>query len=146
MGQSTNGILAYGYDLGEGNELGEGDWLADDVDDLGGALERRLLAELGGFTETWETHPDGFFEREGAAKARLGVEIYTHCSDGCPMLLLATHVVTASRGFPETLDLAAYASMPGSLRWNERLQEALAALQITPPRSEPGWLLCSYWG
>lgn len=146
MGQSTNAILAYGYDLGEGDELVDRDWLSDDEDDLGGALEQRLLAELVGFTETWETHPDGFFEREREAKARLGVQVYTHCSDGNPMLLLASHVITARRGFPETLDLAAYASMPGTLHWNGRLQEALNALQITAPQREPGWLLCSYWG
>ncbi|WP_420032288.1 hypothetical protein ACN2WE_05345 [Streptomyces sp. cg28] len=146
MGQSTNATLAYGYDLGEGHELVDLAWMTGDEYDLAGACEQRLLAELVGFTETWETHPDGYYEREREAKARLGVEIYTHCSDNAPMLLLATHVITAYRGFPEAVDLAAYASMPDSLRWNERLQEALNALQITSPQTEPGWLLCSYWG
>ena len=66
MGQSTNGILAYGYDLGgeegwklqglgEYDELPALDWYDPDNeegDDLQSAAERRLLVEIAGFTET----------------------------------------------------------------------------------------------
>lgn len=78
MGQSTNGILAYGYNLGgedggwEIREAGEDGewlppWLADEDDDVMAAGERVLLASVGLAEAPWVA--DGYGERYRAAKA-----------------------------------------------------------------------------
>lgn len=157
MGQSTDGILAYGYDLGEGFEkiqgLGEyGElpplpWFSPEhTDDLIEAAERRLLAEIAGFTETYEDGREGYFTREREAKARLGVEFETYCSDSSPMELLAAKVITVYRGDCQVLDLAALAAEPEMNGWDEKLQTALNALGIRPTQDKARWLFCSYWG
>lgn len=156
MGQSTNGILAYGYDLGEGlgmireaGEYGELPPLAwfdpEHDDDLIEAAGRRLLAELAGFTETdWQV--DGYFDREREANARLGVELETYCSESCPMYVLAAKVITVYRGSVEEIDMTELAVAPEMNGWDEKLQAAVAALGITPVQDKPKWLLASYWG
>ncbi|MFD5491597.1 hypothetical protein ACFWH4_01315 [Streptomyces sp. NPDC127091] len=159
MGQSTNGMLAYGYDLGgeeewkireagEYGELPELDWYDpsnEDGDGFQEAAERRLLAELADFTETdWSA--DGYFERERAAKARLGVEFDTYCSGDYPMYLLATKVITVRRGSVKHIDMTELAIAPEMNGWDEKLHAALQALGITPTQEKAKWLLCSYWG
>jgi hypothetical protein len=160
MGQSTNAMLVYGYNLGgeEGWEL-EGcgeygelpalDWYnPEDVDgdDFQSAAERRLLAELAGFTEEWSRENEGYFERERAAKTRLGVEFDTHCSGNYPMYLLAAKVITVHRGSVKEVDMADLAVAPEMNGWNEKLSAALQALGIAPTQARPRWILCSYWG
>lgn len=160
MGQSTNGILAYGYDLGgeedwkiqgvgEYSELPDLDWFDpenEEGDDFQSAAERRLLAEIAGFTEEWSSGNEGYFEREREAKGRLGVEFGTYCSGEYPMFLLATKVITVRRGYIETIDMADLAVAPTREGWDDKLRVALAALGITPTQEQPKWLLCSYWG
>jgi hypothetical protein len=157
MGQSTDAILAYGYNLGgeEGWELeGVGeygemptlDWYNPEDDDFQGAAEFRLLAEIAGFTERWHSGNDGYFERERAARARLGVEFDTHCSDSYPMYLLAAHVITVRRGSVQNIDMAALVVEPQTHGWDEKLHAAIRALGITPTQGKPKWILCSYWG
>jgi hypothetical protein len=156
MGQSTNGILAYGYDLGEFDKiqgLGEYGELPpltwydpEHTDDLIQAAEQQLLTEIAGFTETWEPGVEGYYERERAAKARTGVVLETYCSDSCPMYVLAAHVTTVKRGYVEEIDMAALAVEPEMNGWDEKLRAALTTLEITPTQQQPRWLLCSYWG
>ena len=159
MGQSTDAMLVYGYNLGgeedweleglgECGELPDLPWYdADDGDDdFQGAAERRLLAEIAGFSETWSSENEGYFDRERAAKARLGVEFDTHCSGDYPMFLLATKVITVYRGSVKDIDMAALAVEPETNGWNEKLRAAVQALGITPKQERPQWLLCSYWG
>lgn len=159
MGQSTNGILAYGYDLGgdeewkiaglgEYGELPPLDWYStdDDGDDFQSAAERRLLAELADFTETWTKDNEGYFDRERKAQARLGVEFDTYCSGEYPMYLLAAKVITVYRGDVKDIDMAALAVEPEMNGWDEKLRAALAVLGITPAQDRAKWLLCSYWG
>lgn len=157
MGQSTNAILAYGYNLGadedgwklqEAGEYGEPPalpWYDPERDDFVEAAERRLLAEVAGFTETdWRV--EGYFTREREAKARLGVEIEAYCSDSCPMYVLAAHVTTVHRGWIEHVDPNDLAQRPVAEGWDVSLRAAVTALGITPVQPEPRWLLCSYWG
>ncbi|MFF9118282.1 hypothetical protein ACF09Y_22230 [Streptomyces massasporeus] len=156
MGQSTNGILAYGYDLGGEEEwklqgLGEYGELPDlpwhaEGEDFQEAAERRLLAQLADFTETWQPGSDGYFTREQEAKARLGVEFDTYCSGDYPMYLLATKVITVYRGSVEHIDMAELVTAPETNGWDEKLRAAVQALGITPTQEKPKWLLCSYWG
>jgi hypothetical protein len=159
MSTSTNGILAYGYDLGgdeewklqDAGEFGEFpdlDWYdpeSEDGDDFQTAAETRLLATIAGFTETdWQA--DGYFDREREAKARLGVEFDTYCSDSYPMFLLATKVITVYRGSTEVIDMADLAAAPAREGWDDKLRAALDALGLKPTQQQAKWLLCSYWG
>lgn len=154
MGQSTNGMLAYGYNLGgeEGWELqGLGeydelqlDWYDPDEDDFQEAAEKRLLADIAGFTEEWTPGVEGYFDRERAAKARLGVKFDTHCSGDYPMFILATKVITVYRGSVKEIDPAELLARPPE--WDEKLRAALDALGINPTQEQARWLLCSYWG
>lgn len=156
MGTSTDGILAYGYDIktpGEGMNfrgLHDNDvpaWLMEDSEDEDSgwhdfkeAATARLLA-ANGFTETWETRTgDGYHAREAEAKKALGVEIVSHCSGEYPMFILAAKSQSACRGYPEPADLA----VPGNA--DERLAWALEVLGIKPDADKPQWLLASYWG
>lgn len=162
MGTSTDGILAYGYDLGgsEGEwkvrETGEYGalnvgWLPeeDDEDDEGDhdivtLMEKRLLV-ASGFAETdWEA--EGYFARERAAEESIGVKVESYCSGDYPMYVLAAKVITASRGDCEPIDMGALAAPELLAGWDAKLSAALGVLGITPEQEKPSWLLCSYWG
>jgi hypothetical protein len=163
MGVSTDAILAYGYDLGGEDEWkvletdeyggllpGTGGWVPDPETeegyDLIGLAERHLL-DASGFTETYEDGRDGYFGREGEAKAALGVEFETYCSGDYPMYLLAAKVLTVARGYVEDAGaLIAAADEAARQEWDAKLASALRALGLTPAQERPAWLLCSYWG
>lgn len=165
MGQSTNGIIAYGYDLGgdegwklqglgEYGELPDLPWYNPENEDDEGfqsAAETRLLAEIAEFTEEYpydepkETR-SAYFERERQAKARIGIKFDTYCSGDYPMFLLATKVITVRRGSVEEIDMTELAVAPEMNGWDEKLQAAVTALGITPIQDKPKWLLASYWG
>ena len=161
MGTSTDGILVYGYDLGYPEDwkienLTEDGTLnlpwydeeSEDAVDFGEAVLTRLLAELTGFTETWEDAveagtTDSHFGRKGAAEKQLKVDIVAHCSDDYPMFLLASRKVSAARGYPEDVTDEIAADVTAD---REHLTAALAALGITPKQTEPRWILASLWG
>lgn len=162
MGTSTDGILAYGYDLGgdeEGwkvRETGEYgdlklDWLADagedgdEDNDVVEQMRKRLLAVVAGFTETdWEA--DGYFDRESDAENAVGVGFESYCSGEYPMYVLAAKVITAKRGDCDVIDMAALSDPETLAGHDAKLSAALTALGITPAQGKPAWLLCSYWG
>lgn len=159
MGQSTNGMLVYGYNLGDpdgGWEIEEADqdgmwapaWASkddegycEDVIDDAGPL---LLASVG-FTET-DYSVDGYFDRKQEAEARLGVEFDSYCSGDYPMWVLAAHVTTAYRGDCKEIDFAALEKARTEGDWDAKLAHAIHVLGITPKQATPGWLLVSYWG
>lgn len=155
MGQATDAILAYGYDLGgdgwkleglgEYGELPPLPWW-DDEDDFPDAAVRHLLTQIVGFTETWEDRREGYFDRERAAKAELGIVVETYCSESCPMYVLAAHVTTVKRGDAEAVDPLDLAQRPSAEGWDDTLRTALTTLGITPTQEGAQWLLCSYWG
>ncbi len=156
MGQSTNAVLAYGYDLGgdesewkieEAGEYGawEPDWHHDEETDLISAAEQRLLESVG-FAETYEDGADGYFRREREAQERLGVKFESYCSGDYPMWVLAAHKITVYRGDSEVIDPAELAALPERNGWDAKLQAAVKTLGITPKQAKPAWLLVSYWG
>lgn len=160
MGNSPSAALAYGYDLGgeswkfrEVDEYGGIDaekvtWYDDseDADDFITQAERHLLAAAG-FTETWETRVgDGFFERESAAKERLGVtfERYSYLED--PMYVLAAKTIGVGDDHACAIGVKDVAPDLGQfLEWNRTLKAALETLGITPEQENPSWLLCAYY-
>lgn len=149
MGTSTDGILAYGFDLGEDygfewdDESPRPVWVDSDEYE---AAENVLLA-ADGFTEP---EPDFNDDREGwlawssrrdeAIKA-LGVEIVYHCSDECSMHILAAKHFRNSRGFAVEVDF----DLPENA--DERLAWAVEVLGLDKFKDEePRWLLASWWG
>lgn len=157
MAQATNGILAYGYDLGSGEdwrvreaagEFGElaVPWYdpADPEQDFPSAAENALLTAAE-FADLTEKHAaGGYSERRQSAREQIGVEVETYCSDGYPMYVLAARTVTVRRG--EIADVGELAAGRGSdhAARDDRLRWALAALGLTPAQEQPSWLLCSY--
>jgi hypothetical protein len=156
MGVSTDGIFAYGFNLG-GDEggwkvEGAGEWGnweptwydPDGEDSLTEVIERRLLASVG-FTETdWQA--EGYFKRKKDAEAKLGVSLVRHCSSEYTMYILAACEITASRGDVKTVDFSVLDQQRQGEDWDAKLRQALNALGIVPSQAEPAWLLVSYWG
>lgn len=147
MGTSTNGILAYGIDLGEdfGFDYDEPQpaWIDDEDDE---APETVLLA-ANGFTEP---EPDITTDRDGwrswrsrqrDAKKDLGVELVHYCSGDVPMYILAAKHFEVYRGDTEEVDF----DLPKNA--NERLAWALDVLGLDKFKDQrPKWLLASWWG
>lgn len=143
MGVSTDGILAYGFDLGEdfGFDWDREDvpaWVTDEDDE---AAENVLLA-ANGFTEP---EPDGdawiaWHDRRTAALEQLGVELIAHCSDRAPMYLLAAKSFENRRGDAVAVDF----NLPENAA--ERLAWAVDVLGLTKFQGQaPRWLLASMW-
>lgn len=137
MGTSTDGILAYGYDLGEdwGFEYDEKrpNWM-EEADDYIASAEHLLLTAVG------VTHELGDYVDDKEMLARTGVFFEMHCSDRAPMYLLVAKSQTANRGYPEAADF----TVPEGA--DERLAWALGVLGIEAPTEKPQWLLASWWG
>ncbi|MFD8820808.1 hypothetical protein ACFV1C_00315 [Streptomyces sp. NPDC059605] len=145
MSTSTNAMLVYGYHLGGEDELPDLDWYnPDEDDDFQEAAERKLLADLAGFTETWDQVGEGHYARRSTAMKQVGVEFETHCSGNSPMFLLATKTITVYRGSVEEIDPADLLAAPPE--WDTRLRAALDTLGLNPTQETARWLLCSYWG
>ncbi|MET8985881.1 hypothetical protein ABZW49_10570 [Nonomuraea wenchangensis] len=165
MGSSPSAFLAYGYDLGgsdrwkihETDEFGGLDassvstlaWYddSDDADDFIEQAKRRLLAAIAEFTEEWGDNQDGgYFDREKAAKERLGVTFDTYSYGEYPMYVLAAKVIEV--GDDQALIVNPQELTPDLgevLRWNDALNVALEALGITPEQENPSWLLCAFY-
>ncbi|MER6559777.1 hypothetical protein ABT300_18985 [Streptomyces sp. NPDC001027] len=162
MGQATDAILVYGYDLGgpdEGwkvhglgkyGELPPLDWYDEDADeddnDFVSAVESRMLAVVAGFTEQCEpdARENGYYDRKTAAEKRIGVVTEMYCSHSSPMYALAAHSTTVHRGHIEYLDPDDMLSRPATQDWDSRLVVALDALGLTPLEQRPRWFLVSY--
>ncbi|MFD9047651.1 hypothetical protein [Streptomyces zaomyceticus] len=159
MGQSTNAMLMYGYHLGSGDggwelhglgeygELPAFDWNdPEDEDSEGfqGDAEKKLLADIGGFTEEWTSGVEGYWDRKRAAQARVGVEFDTHCSGSYPMYVLAAKVITVYRGDVKEIDPVQDLTVQPD--WDDKLRTALNVLGLNPTQETARWLLCSYWG
>jgi len=157
MGISSDGILAYGYDLGgddgewkieEAGEYGEWtpSWLGEDEDEEGPveAAELALLAAAG-FTET-DYEVAGYFDRKREAEARVGVEMTSYCSGDYPMYVLSAHAITVGRGSVKEIDFAALEVARVEQEWDAKLTAALGVLGMTPKQATPKWLLVSYMG
>lgn len=164
MGSNPSAHLAYGYDLGseedfkaaERGEYGSPKlpWYdTDDEDDEDDdseptgdfpELAERVLLESIGFTETdWSA--DGYFERERAAKARLGVE-FTFSGGDVPGWILIASGSEQSVDWAETILLNPAELAMARTDWDAKLAAALATLGITPTQDGPGWIVFPSYG
>lgn len=132
MGQSTDAILIYGYDLGgpsEGWKLKDGvdewdeitlPWITQEkLDDIG--FEQCVADELEKFGIT-------------------GITVESHCSVNSPMYVIGVNAVRAYRGSPK---IVRGTVTPAEA---ETLTLAMSALGLHPKQEVAGLILCSDWG
>lgn len=162
MGMSASAHLAYGYDLGSGEDFKAAErdeyggpklpWLPvdedgdSDIEDFGEAVEKRLLASVGFTEDNWRV--DGYRERKEAAEKRVGVELaYSGHSDYAGWLLIAKWS-ERSVEWSEAMvaDLDEMTNRPSYEGWDTKLADALAALGITPTQAGPKWLVYPSYG
>ena len=162
MGQSTDGIICYGFLYGEeceefpwDEEKWEGDfeeWWAFGFNGAGYVPACQPWTDKGGYAEGFDENSDlkPYFAAKKVHKAKVGpppVEWVNTCSYECPVWILAVPgtVVTASRGHPESLKTRGVntASCPplGDIR---QFRAFCAAHSIEV--GELGWLLGSFYG
>ena len=159
MGQSTNGIICYGVDLGE-----ELPWVANS--ETWGKLEEHGFDEgdnddeimahlLGGLpifksehesgSDAWGEELSEYWEKRDHILEESGIKLVRHCSGDYPMYILAATgtVMSASRGDPKAFNPAKMAADLEMTRGDQKLRAALAKLEVKD--QEPSWLLCSMW-
>lgn len=153
MGQSTNAILCYGFEVGEEDEKPdwmqpEGDNEEFDFDDFVASRFSDSIREPGEFHQENYEHDPAIQKQWSdywAAKRELvksaGVELVSHCSGDYPMYILAvkSSVITAHRGYPKRLPN----DMVADPEWRKVLEGFCEKTGI--PMQEPGYILCSNW-
>jgi hypothetical protein len=135
MGQSTDGILAYGVDLGE-----------FDPDEFDGYAETEECDACR--ATNWGVRcGECFDDFEGYVSARLkgagiqGISVVRHCSESRPMYILCTQSWRAWRGYPVKVSPHQSDVFPGDI---QKIRDALKVLGLEPQK--PAWLLASDWG
>ena len=137
MGVSTDGILCFGIQLGDEDDVPG--WLDGHED---GPLEKidDIILKLGGHRverRENESYSD-WSKKANAARECVGVELVHHCSGDYSMYILAAKgtVTSAARGYPEE------PTMTVSPEQVAKLRKFASAYGVN---DEPKWLLCSLW-
>jgi|SRR5688572_18153690 len=148
MGQSTDGLLFYGFEI-PGSEDDEAlpFWKEDEDDDTD--WEDFVAAKLGikepdvPYTEAAKPLYHIYWDQKRAAVDALGVGVETHCSGDYPMYALAVKSAsyTAYRGSPIKLS---HDQLLGRNEWDDALRRFCELVGIE--YQTPGWVLASYWG
>lgn len=135
MGVSTDGIVAFGFDLGEELPASFRTYLGSEDDDDEEYFDWDAFVEhhLGLQNEEDPARKAG---REG-----FSVDLVTHCSYDYPMYFLAVNgtEVSARRGYPKKLDLADVTAAK-----IQAMREFCEQMGIE--WQEPSWHLMSIWG
>jgi hypothetical protein len=157
VGISSDGILVYGYDLGDEPENGYQDtpeWLKkaeeeSEFENFAESAEIYLLAQSG-FTDTdWES--EGYWERKRAAEEQMGVEILYHCAYEYPMFIITVKDKRAQfrayRGQPISLGIDQL-NIPSFVKeeWDAKLKWASDLLGFKTTNERPTWILTSILG
>lgn len=138
MGISSNGVLAFGFDLGEDlSETGlkpddEGDWEFED-----------LIAKEAGIEPWSENAAEDRYDRKKTAIAACPVDLVQHCSFDYPMYILAVRgtYLTASRGYAEKI-APEFINVPP-----ENIEKAKKWCDDHRIKwQEPSWILASLYG
>ncbi len=154
MGQSTNGIIAYGSIFEEGFEF---PWDDDKYDfDIGEWWECVMnyepiyqpWTESGGYAPGWVREDPRFTEyfqhkRDWLKENPLPVAVENYCHGDYPMyaLVIPTTVITALRGDPESFDPRGLCFSATELHDFKKFMDLFEISY-----EEPQWLLMSYWG
>lgn len=141
MGQSTDGILAYGWDLG-----GDDDehWAYPFTDELiseyDNDTDNLLLERLG-----YDGLPNDYKSQIEFIK-NLPFEIICHCSCDCPMYILTLRNTnwTAGRGYPINISNEIAYTIANKALADGALWYAAKKLGLNPPEP-PELLLASLW-
>jgi hypothetical protein len=156
MGQSTDAILFYGFDLGDpdSDEVAETyketmERAGRDANDEDIEFEHAVafLAGLVGPRPDYHDGRDAWHDWGTTATAAFndafgGVTEVVHCSGEYPMYGIGLNVQGASRGSVVRPDLTLPA--PEAV---ERIREVMRILGLeVPPATEATWCLVSYWG
>lgn len=139
MGQSTDALIAFGFDLGE--DIEDFDVFTSDDEDLG--IDEIFDAHIGvvPYKEPgWVSH-----DEDEKIRAAAPAELIRHCSGDYPMYFLAVPGTKklARRGYPEAID-------PGHME--VPAEKVSAFLEwctkhgIEVPEEGPHWHLFSDWG
>jgi hypothetical protein len=135
MGQSTDAILAYGYDLNALDKYSE-----IDFEELIPKAIQDEIAQVDGHYDLVESIPD-FLQMHDCS----GVDIIRHCSCDYSMYILGFQAARARRGNVRRLDLSALHDEAVSHDWAEKIKRAAEVLGINVKDQTPGWLLVSMW-
>lgn len=127
MGISSDGILFFGFDIGE-----EVPWIEDDCEDY----EDWILWKLG-------CNEDADFDERGSFFKEAGCRIGLHCSYDYPMyyVYLIDKNIYSSRGYPERITDEFLTVDPEDI---EKLKTFCKTLGIE--WQEPCWFLASMYG
>lgn len=149
MGIDSDAYLVFGINLGEDAEL---PWYGDDCEgdeegwwrDIKGFSPSVIPDWLADKSEEREAAVNQYFEeRQAFDEANpLPVEVVTHCSDYCPMIILGVKGTykRAWRGDPVEID-------PDELKTPDPKQLLDFCKEFGIEfEGEPKWLLCSYMG
>ena len=142
MGQSTNAILAFGFDLGEPSEELLKAFGTDPDNDSSIDFEQwietqaGLVYPAGGTDKAYRAYR----KARDAAAAACPVDLITHCSGDYPMYFLAVRgtEMTAHRGDPTAVTIEAVA--PEKIQAMRELCEKHGI-----EWKEPGWHIFSMW-
>jgi hypothetical protein len=146
MGQSTNAILAFGFDLGAEEEdcVPEALRAACDDGDGGFDFETLVLADAGLREPNHQDYkaPEwrAYWDAKDAAVKAYPVALEFHCSGEYTMYFLAIQgtVTTARRGYPQVVELASIAPEK-----EQALRDFCERFGIE--WVEPRWTVFSYW-
>lgn len=134
MGTSTDGIICFGFMVGEEEEPPE---FLDGFEDFDEYLDS--LSGLPAYGE-----PGHSFDDQRKFRESCPADMVIHCSYDYPMYILAMRgtIIRARRGYPVELDLSFFTSFD-----NAKEQEFLAWCEERELlEGDPKWYLCSLWG
>lgn len=138
MSQSTDGILVFGFDVGEENPVGN--LFTDEIEEFDD-----LIISESGLPHYDGNNTDDYREYWSKIKAVIDacpVDIISHCSGDYPMYIVAVRGTyhNASRGYPEALSADAFnvpqEKIDAAQKWCEDHGVEWQA---------PSWLLASMW-
>lgn len=141
MSISSDGILAFGWNLGDDIEL---EWMDLENRDLDRVeeIEDRLLEKLANFTEHWTSEAKDYWQRRHALEQTLGVEVLVHCAYEYPMWFLAARGSEKRAYRGSTVEIE---SLDEQDQWRVHLRRAAEALDLKD-LGEPAWHLFSVMG
>lgn len=142
MGQSTDAILAYGFEIHSPDE----GWLTHEPDEH---IEAQSWYKTECFEECAEAGDECDCEPDLGEILTLALKgtplsVVSHCHRDYPVWMIVAHSIRAWRGDPKYLDLTALTNQANG--WSTQFNHLWQKLGITPTQVEPRWILASDWG